>query len=157
MDWYYTKPYCRVGPYAIGLICGMLLFTYRRYKFEGEVYDPVAHNICTWFSQLRIIRYAGLLFGLFLINFCMFIQYTAYKDVDNGWNNWNENETTVFMTFDRILFVLGIALILLPVLFGQFSLIGSFLGFSVWTPLSRLSFALYLIHPAIINLYVKNV
>jgi peptidoglycan/LPS O-acetylase OafA/YrhL len=128
MYWYYTKPYCRIGAYAIGVLTGMLLFTFRHYKAKGEVYDPIAFKVCSWLYDSRIVRYIGLAIGLFLINFVIFIQYSAYKSVDDGFDSWNENENTVFMTFDRILFTLGLSLIYLPILFGQFSLICSFLA-----------------------------
>ena len=41
-DWYYIKPYTRCGPYALGLACGMVLYTYRHLKATGKVYDPIS-------------------------------------------------------------------------------------------------------------------
>jgi hypothetical protein len=41
MYYYYVKPYCRVGPYAIGIFVGMILYSYRRFKASGETFDSV--------------------------------------------------------------------------------------------------------------------
>ena len=35
----YVKPYCRVAPYAIGVMCGLVLYTQRNYAKTGQVYD----------------------------------------------------------------------------------------------------------------------
>jgi hypothetical protein len=125
--YYYPKPYCRVGAYAIGLMMGMIVFTYRHYKANHEVYDPLALKIAHFFTKSAIARWIGGFIGVALINFCMFIQYTAYRDVDNDFNNWSKSETAAFMSMDRILLCFGLSLILMPVIFGKFDLLAEFL------------------------------
>jgi peptidoglycan/LPS O-acetylase OafA/YrhL len=44
-NYYYVKPYCRVPPYALGLACGMILYTYRKHQDKGQIYDPIAYFI----------------------------------------------------------------------------------------------------------------
>lgn len=109
-----------------------------------------------WLYNSRIVRYIALLLGLFLVNFCIFIQFSAYKDTDNGWDAWSNDETYSFMAFDRIAVTTGLSLIFLPVLFGQFSLIAEFLCSSIWTPFARLNFSCYLIHYSIIVIFYHN-
>jgi hypothetical protein len=116
--YYYKKPYNRVGAYAIGLLMGMIVFAYRHYKANDEVYDPLALKIAHFFTKNRIVRWIGGLIGVALINFCIFIQYTAYKDVDNDFDKWTRTETAIFMSVDRILLGLGLSLVIMPVIFG---------------------------------------
>jgi hypothetical protein len=71
--YYYQKPYCRVGPYVIGILAGLIFFSYRHHKATGEVYDPIAFFVADWIRNSRIVRYVGLLLGLFFINFPIWI------------------------------------------------------------------------------------
>jgi hypothetical protein len=141
----YVKPYCRVAPYAIGIMCGLVLYTQKNYTKTGKVYDTWAHAIGNLF-QNRYLRYGGYLIGLFFINFFIFIQYTAYKDVDNGWTSWNRSESAAFFAFNRTCWGLGISLLFLPMLLGHWKLVAWFLSLDIWTPLARLTFCTYLVH-----------
>ena len=153
---YYTKPYCRVGAYAIGLFCGMIVFSYRHFKAKGEIFDIVAYKVGYWLTEYRAIRYTGFLLGLFFINFCIFIQYTAYEDVDNNFKAWSRTEQAWFMSLDRIFVCTGLLFILLPACLGRFTMIIDFCGASFWTPLARLTFSCYLIHMVILHAFYAN-
>ena len=141
----YVKPYCRVAPYALGIMCGLVLYTQRNHAKTGKVYDVWAHAIGNLFHK-RYFRYGGYLLGLFFINFFIFIQYTAYKDVDNGWTSWSHSETAAFYGFQRPCWGLGISLLFLPMLLGHWKLVAWFLSLDIWTPLARLTFCTYLVH-----------
>lgn len=116
--YWYQKPYCRCGAYGVGIAVGMILFSFRHYKATGEVYDKFALKIATSLFNSRIVRYLGLALGLFFINFCIFIQYSAYSDIKNGWDAWSHLERWSFMALDRIFVTIGLSLIMLPVFFG---------------------------------------
>jgi len=145
MGHYYIKPYARVAPYAVGIACGMVLYTYRHYKKTGEVYDKIALFFALSMER-RLIRYFAYLLGLFLINFFIFIQYNAYKDVDHTWSNWNHAENDLFVGFNRFFWAVGISLVLMPMLMGYNKPATWFLSLDVWAPLARLTFCTYLIH-----------
>lgn len=142
---YYIKPYARVAPYAVGIACGMVLYSYRYYKKTGEVYDKIALFFAVSMEK-RWIRYLSYLIGLFLINFFIFIQYSAYKDVDHNWSNWNHAESDLFIGFNRFFWAVGMSLILVPMLMGYNKLATWFLSLDIWAPLARLTFCTYLIH-----------
>ena len=141
----YVKPYCRVGPYVIGIICGLILYTHRHHAKTGEIYDQPAFFLGNLLHN-RYIRYFCYVLGLFLMNFFIFIQYSAYQDVDNGWKNWTRGETAAFYGFNRPAWGLGISLLLLPMLLGHCKLVTWFLSLDLWTPLARLTFCTYLVH-----------
>jgi hypothetical protein len=120
----YIKPYCRAAPYAIGIMCGLVLYTQRNYVKTGKVYDSWAHAIGNCFD-IKYVRYTGYCLGLFFINFFIFIQYSAYKDVDNGWTNWSRADTAAFYGFSRPCWALGISMLFLPMLLGHWKLVTS--------------------------------
>lgn len=148
----YIKPYCRAAPYAIGIMCGLILYTQRNHAKTGKVYDSWAHAIGNCFAN-KYFRYAGYCLGLFLINFFIFIQYNAYKDVDNGWTSWSRSETSAFYGLSRPCWAVGISLLFLPMLLGHWKLATWFLSLDIWTPLARLTFCTYLVHIHLIIVY----
>ena len=151
----YIKPYCRAAPYALGLMCRLVLYTQRNYVKTGKAYDTWALAIGNCFHN-RYFRYAGYFLGLFLINFFLFIQYDAYEDVDNGWTKWNYAENVLWYAFNRTCWGLGISLLLLPMLLGQWKIAAWFLSLDIWTPLARLTFCTYLVHINLGMVYVNN-
>jgi hypothetical protein len=108
------------------------------------------------FESSLITRLTGLLVGLTLINFTIFIQFSAYHDVEGNWQKWNREETGWFMSLDRIAFSLGLSLVFLPILLGRFKVLAVFLGSSIWVPLARLTFSCYLVHLTILTIEVYN-
>ena len=69
----YNKPYCRISAYAIGLAVGFILYSYRRYKATGDVFDPWALKIAFIWRKSFKIRAGFFVFGVGLINFLIFI------------------------------------------------------------------------------------
>lgn len=152
MNDYYTKPYCRVAPYAIGIATGLILFSYRHYRKTNQVYDRFALMLGKGLDN-RVIRYCSYALGLFLINFFIFIQYNAYKDVDNGWTSWSKADNLMFLGWNRLCWGLGLSLVLLPMLLGHNRVATWFLAHSIWTPLARLTFCTYLVHLSLLYSY----
>jgi|Transcript_25416 peptidoglycan/LPS O-acetylase OafA/YrhL len=56
-----------------------------------------------------------------------------------------------FYFFYYILVGLGLSLILMPMILGYFPFLASFMGSSVWTPMSRLTYSTYLMHLTILS------
>jgi peptidoglycan/LPS O-acetylase OafA/YrhL len=149
----YTKPYCRVGPYAIGVMFGLMYYTYKHHQKTGEIYDPLAYRLLNIFN-IRLVRYFFYLVGLALVNYLIFIQVEAYHDFYESAENgspepedyWSQDERNTFYALSRIGFTTGLSLILMPTLMGYNKVAFEILGNSAWTPLARLSFCGYLIH-----------
>jgi hypothetical protein len=52
------------------------------------------------------------------------MQLDAYDNIGNNWEkSWNLDTNTAFMALDRPAFSIGLSLIFLPVLLGDFKLI----------------------------------
>jgi peptidoglycan/LPS O-acetylase OafA/YrhL len=144
----YIKPYCRIAPYAIGVLFGMLYFTYRKHHNESRIYDMISYKILKLF-HCRYLRYLFYILGLGLISFMLFMEYPAYSTAaksDSLEDDWSQTARSAFMALDRSGFVLGVGLILMPLMMGYNKLVGEVMSSKVWTPLARLSFCGYLVH-----------
>jgi peptidoglycan/LPS O-acetylase OafA/YrhL len=155
-QYYYDKPYCRVAPYALGLGCGFIIYSYRKYQDTGKVYDNFAVAIGKM-QENKTIRWLTFFIGLGLINTLIFCLYDAYKDRGSGnYPNWTEHDNIAFIAFERFTYSIGISMVLLPMLLGHFKGIASFLSLYPWSVMARLTFAIYLIHISIIQIIVQS-
>ncbi len=121
----YNKPYCRIGPYVIGIIFGLIYYTYKHHQKTGKIYDSLAFHLSS-LLKLRFFRYISYILGLFLINYFIFIEVQLYHDYYESMENnspdpsdyWSQDERNTFYALSRPGFATGLGLILLPVLMG---------------------------------------
>lgn len=154
----YIKPYCRIGPYVLGIIFGIVYYTKKQYARNGEVYDKLAFKIVNAYD-FRYVRYLSCMLGLFLINFVIFIQLPAYDSAtksDDHYDDWTQGQRNAYLGLSRIAWGLGIGCILMPMLLGYNSFMVSILGANFWTPLARISFCGYLVHFGFVYAYVVS-
>ncbi len=101
----YIKPWCRIGPYAIGLLLGYIIY---------ELYQR--SNTLTWESILpqRTVRYhkakhiLGWVFALAILLLCVFGTYADY----NG-RPLTRSERMTFMILSRIGWSIGLSIIII--------------------------------------------
>lgn len=148
MDDLYYKPYCRVGPYFIGLLGGFIYHAYKKHKI-GEDFDPLAGSIAAGINKNRYIRWGCYAVGLFLINFFIFIQYDAYSSNDA----WSRRQNSAYFAFQRFSWGLGLTLFFLPILMGHMSFLRPFLQSNWWVPTAKLVFGIYLFHMIVGDVY----
>lgn len=155
--YYYIKPYNRVAPYVLGIACGFIVYTYRKYQDTNEVYDRFALFIAKM-QEVWHIRIVSFLLGLGLINLLIFSQYSNYKYPGENfqYGSWSRNEDYAFIAFERVVFGIGLSLLFLPMLLGHFKPITAFLSLYPWSILARFTFVIYLIHYSIIQIIIKS-
>jgi hypothetical protein len=143
--YYYTKPYTRLAPYALGVAAGIILYSFRQQQ-QGKVYDRFANSIANAFNN-AYFRYGMFFLGLCLINTFMFAQLDVYKHPgpDYEFEEWNEAQSSSFIAFERFGFGLGVMLVLMPLLLGHFSWIIEFMAYGPWSVFARISFCVYVI------------
>jgi peptidoglycan/LPS O-acetylase OafA/YrhL len=125
----YDKPWHRVAPYIVGLVLGYILYRFRMpTKTKRFVTYPV-------FAAMWIIS------GILLVSTLYGLYFT--------WHNHfpTTAENVLYITFSRLAWSLGVALIVIICHYGYGGLINWFLSLSFWIPLSRLSYNAYLLHP----------
>mmetsp|Transcript_9249 Transcript_9249/g.9231 ORF Transcript_9249/g.9231 Transcript_9249/m.9231 type:complete len:157 (+) Transcript_9249:1244-1714(+) len=120
--YYYVKPYCRIGPYGLGIISGLILYSYRKFQDNQITYDSTAIWVAKKFENIYF-RYIACFIGLALININIFVLYDTFKHPGKGltYPHWTDSENVAFIAFNKVTFGLGITLVLLPALLGHFN------------------------------------
>ena len=150
-NYYYTKPYCRIPPYIIGVACGLILYSYRQNKKSGVVYDRIALFLGKSLDN-QIIRYITFAIGLFIINFLIFIQYNTYRHPGDGeYHHWSNNQKYAFIALERVFFGIGLSFVLMPMILGYFTFAANIMSAYIWSVMARFTFVMYLMHYAIIE------
>ena len=157
-NYYYTKPYTRVPPYVFGMACGMIIYSYRQYKKTGQIYDKFALFIGKLLDNF-IIRYVIFFIGFCIINFLIFIQYDLYKHPGSEmkYHEWSNNQRYSFIALQRFFYSLGLSMVLMPMLLGYMRIVSNFLGAYIWSIMARITFVMYLIHYALIEIVLRSI
>ncbi|CAG9325188.1 unnamed protein product [Blepharisma stoltei] len=155
--YYYVKPYCRIGPYGLGIISGLILYSYRKFQDKQITYDSTAIWVAKKFENIYFRYIAGFI-GLALININIFVLYDTFKHPGKGltYPHWTDSENVAFIAFNKVTFGLGITLVLLPALLGHFNWITWVLSWDIWTPLARMTYCVYLIHYNILDIIYRS-
>ncbi|CEM26546.1 unnamed protein product [Vitrella brassicaformis CCMP3155] len=132
---YYEKPWCRIGPYLVGMAGGLLVLEHGR---AVRVFLAGMTRFGRWACHL--------LCGAVML-FVIFIQYDANKA---GAVPWTPLETMLYNTFARS--VWGLCLLWLVVccaadkdgVYAPWT--NRLLSLPVFVPLARLTYAFYMIH-----------
>ncbi len=130
-DAIYGKPWDRISPYVVGLALGYVL--YRIFKFN--------------YSKVANIAFYGLLWVV--------ATFTALWLVYGLYFTWHGHiphsaENIIYIVLSRFLWACCLALLVYVCHYGYGWVVNSFLSMKLWTPLARLTFNAYLIHPVVI-------
>lgn len=128
----YVKPYTRIGPYLIGMLTGYLLF-------KRKAIGNPKHNLM--FLSIGWI---------FATSITLATVYGMYH------TNPTLVASSIYNAFSRITYALGLSWLIYVCLIGQGGFVNSILSCKMFIPLSRLTYATYLIHPMIINGYYAS-
>ena len=143
----YATPHAHIGPYSLGVACGFIIYSYRKYQDTQIIYDKFALYLAK--KQEKIyIRTSVFTAGLLLINIIFFATYDLYNhtNIDLTYTHWNLLENVLYIAFENFVFTLGISLVLLPILLGHFRLFISIMSLYPWNILAKLSYAGYLVN-----------
>lgn len=136
----YTKPWIRCDVYILGLLLGIFYLEYKKKEkflvLKGLLnYTYIVHAFC-------------YIFGLFLINLIIWI--VAPLQSSNDINFWNDTQHIFYLIFNRVTFVIGFILMILPGLLTGNDIIHTILSFKGFTAIGRLTYCTYLVHMIIV-------
>ena len=131
----YVKPYCRAAPYIVGIVLGFLLFKKVRVRIH-------------WILDIAI--YAVM--WVIAAGCCFSVVYGLYNSY-NG-HELTEAQNVSYITLSRFTWGVGLALIVFACHNGYGWIINDFLSMKFWIPLSRLSYAAYLVHPIVLSVAI---
>eukprot|EP01105_Mastigella_eilhardi_P025550 TRINITY_DN698_c0_g1_i1.p1 TRINITY_DN698_c0_g1~~TRINITY_DN698_c0_g1_i1.p1 ORF type:complete len:714 (-),score=168.81 TRINITY_DN698_c0_g1_i1:77-2107(-) len=127
----YMVPWTRWQPYVIGLMFAILLRQLGPYK------KTIERKWQWWVSGICFAVGGGLL---------LLLEWGNYGEKSKG-VEWNKTQTVLWGGFTRGAWATGLALIITPCYFGHGGMISDLLGHRVFGPLSKLTYATYLLHP----------
>ena len=134
---YYDKPYCRIPPYLVGLLVGFLLYRELKLPFKS-ILRAVLHGsslVCT------LILTSVLVFGLYPM-----------------WHGhvYTVTEQVLFNVLSRLTWGIALAFVVYACHSGYGGWLNSGLSWSFWTPLARLCFVTFLIHPIVLFATIQS-
>ncbi|CAL1546666.1 unnamed protein product [Lymnaea stagnalis] len=134
----YIKPWTRVGPYALGLILGFMLFKTR--------------------SQARLHKILVTFGWMISIGGALALVYVTYDYTKNGVTSlsWTDNSINAYEILRSPMWAICIGWVIFACASGYGGFINSFLSWQAWIPLSRLTFGTYLTHMMVIMYFNNN-
>ncbi|KAL5011856.1 hypothetical protein ScPMuIL_010407, partial [Solemya velum] len=131
-DEYYVMPYCRMGPYIVGMLTGYFL-----YKTDCKVK----------------MNKAVVLFGWLASTFCaLAVLYGLYDGMNpNIPYSLSENVSALFNAVHRTVWGGCVCWVIFACSTGYGGIVNTILSWNALLPLSRLTYMMYLIHPIVIS------
>ena len=130
----YSKPYCRVPAYLVGMAFGFLNERWVSDESRRPALSPTA--TATFLSAAGVALLA-----------CVFVPLSDYRDAES-WPPWANG---LFLAFSRPLWATALGVITTACALGRLPRLNAFLSSPLWTPLARLTFGAYLMHPVVIK------
>eukprot|EP00438_Fugacium_kawagutii_P031107 Skav231827 [mRNA] locus=scaffold136:104649:109706:- [translate_table: standard] len=128
----YSKPYTRAPAYLVGISTAWLI---QRLEDKGITRE-------TQQSERR-----PLLATLAAAAMLCLIIFIPATDFGNAKNSWNDFESILLLDVGRVAWALSWAVITILCYYGYLSWTNAFLAHPGWTPLVRLTYGAYLLHP----------
>ena len=139
-DAIYIKPWDRFGPYVVGLLLGFVFY-------RGVNFSKLRSKL------LKLFIFAGMWFVAGLV--MLLLVYGLYFTWHGHFPTKVENN--IYITFGRILWAASLALIVFASHNGYGFFVNTFLSMPMWTPLARMTFNAYLVHPIVMTVIYGQV
>ncbi|XP_022806966.1 O-acyltransferase like protein-like [Stylophora pistillata] len=141
-DLVYTKPYCRIPSYLVGMVLGYLLHKAKDWRLPTK-FGRYVFNVTGW--CLAIILAMSTLYG----------KYQTVRE-DNP-QPFSRTQSISYGTFSRFTWSLTIAWVIFACQRGLGGLVNKILSARFWILLSRLNYCSYLVHfVVLLNLLWSN-
>lgn len=132
MGYVYVKPYCRIGPFLIGMTTGYIL-----HRTQGSIIIRKRYRWLGWMTCATLML--GVLYAMWPANTGQYAPSRAWAAIYGG--------------FARTVWALGLAWIIIASVAGYGGVVGKILSWKALVPLSRLTFSAYIIHPVLMVIF----
>ncbi|OWF42953.1 nose resistant to fluoxetine protein 6-like [Mizuhopecten yessoensis] len=132
---YYIKPYCRMGPYIVGIMTGYVL-----YKTEGKFRMNRALNLLCW------------IIAAVLACLCLYGLYEENK----GTADFNTEVRSLYNTLHRSVWGACVCWVIFSCANGYGGFVNQLLSWKAFLPLGRLTYCAYLVHPIVLYCFIYN-
>jgi peptidoglycan/LPS O-acetylase OafA/YrhL len=139
--WAYSKPYSRIPAYFVGIVAGWIL-----QEMEERGVTRGSHPMS---ASARMRAGALALFSLAVLLFLLFIPMTDFGDSKNTWSTL---ASALYINLSRPLWAACFAVLTFLCYYDYLPIFNAFMSHPVWTPLTRLTYGAYLVHPLVIKL-----
>lgn len=133
---YYGRPYCRMGPYIVGILVGSLL-----YKTDCKV---------------NINKYLNLLLWLVFATLAVVVLYGLRDPINFPENALSRDVSALYNATHRIVWGACVCWVIFACATGNGGFINTLLSWSPFVPLARLSYCIYLSHFMVIFTYFNT-
>uniref|UniRef100_K1RC99 Nose resistant to fluoxetine protein 6 n=1 Tax=Magallana gigas TaxID=29159 RepID=K1RC99_MAGGI len=129
----YITPWCRVAAFCVGLFLGIIFYK------KPKAYLSRVKTFIGWSMAISI--------GFTLV-------YCTYSENKENGETWSREFRAVYESVGRPLWAACVAWVIAACHYGRGGIVNSILSWSGLVPLSRMSYAAYLVHPMMMMIYV---
>jgi len=137
----YSKPYTRIPAYFVGLVSAWLLD-------EMELRGITRETRPFTRSAKMAATVAAALSGAVLV----FLTFVSATDFGDSKESWSLLTSVLYIDFSRPAWAMCLAVLTLLCYYDFLPLLNGFMAHPYWTPLARLTYGAYLVHPLMIKL-----
>ncbi len=171
---YYTRPYCRINPFLIGMLAAWMYISYRtkqkaREKAASQAKAELAVNPSvssspepavepkrSLFDMMNIaileswiVRYTLYVAGFLMMFACVYFFFDFYK----AGTTLDDKDNYIYVLLSRPAFVVGMLFCVYPACLGKARVLRPILGMELFNVLSRVVFSAYMFNMLIIAFY----
>ncbi|XP_021367674.1 nose resistant to fluoxetine protein 6-like isoform X2 [Mizuhopecten yessoensis] len=126
--YYFVRPYCRMGPYIVGIVAGYIL-----YVNEGNYKLSKGLNMLLWF----LMTVTGSV-----------VTYGVYGPATG--TNWDPSIAALYNATHRTVWGVCVSWVVVACVTGYGGFINTLLSWKAFIPLGRLTYCVYLVHPLLL-------
>ncbi len=146
---FYNLPYCRCGPYLLGILLGWMYLSHKNEALRVGAFERV-NGLITNSSAVRYVIYlVGIVLAAAIVYFYPKFYMEEYVPVP-------QKETTAYMVSSHTLFPLGIMCMVYAACLGKARVVSAVSSFTWFAPLARITYSAYMLHLMLYYVYMNT-